>query len=144
MKNKSKTVLIVDDDEDIRDMVSEYLRVEGFETLVAGDGKDALNVLESNQPDIALLDVSLPDMSGFEICRMIKEIEYLKDMEIIFISGKTALQDRLQGFLSGGKRYICKPFDVDELLEKINAFPVIKTGNAESAAFLPGGTWPLV
>lgn len=136
MKEISKKVLIVDDDGDIREMVSEYLNMEGFETFQADTGEAALNIIESFLPDIALLDVSLPDMTGFEICRMIKEIECLKAMEVIFMSGRTALQDRLQGFLSGGKRYICKPFDVEELVEKLHSASGIREENTGTTSQL--------
>lgn len=120
MRTKTRTVMVVEDDEDIRKMITDFLEMEGFSVQEASNGREAVDLIFRQRPDIALVDVTLPDISGFEICRTIKNDDALKETEVIFITGRTALSDRLSGFLAGAKRYLCKPFEMDDLLEHIN------------------------
>lgn len=122
MKNvdQTKTILLVEDDRDLRKVIAEYLEGLGFHVIIAARGRCASRMLDKAVPDLALVDVSLPDMNGLEIIRWVKSEQHLNDIPIIIISGQTDLKDRLAGYLTGAERYLCKPFDLDELAEAIN------------------------
>jgi DNA-binding NarL/FixJ family response regulator len=119
------TVLVVDDDECLRTLVAEVLAGGGFESVQAGTGEEALRLAFDRQPDVVLLDVNLPDTSGYEVCRRLKESD--PSLPVIFLSGeRTESFDRVAGLLIGGDDYMIKPFAPDELLARINC--VLKRG----------------
>ncbi|MCG4734281.1 response regulator transcription factor, partial [Casaltella massiliensis] len=94
---------------------------EGYNTDVAYNGNDAINYLDNNQYDIVLLDRMLPDISGEEICNYIRNNCKLINVSIIMLSAKTEDDDRIEGFELGCDDYICKPFNVKELILRIKA-----------------------
>lgn len=116
-----KKILLVDDDGDFRKVVSEYLEEHGFYVATACSGKCAVKMFEKLPPDLALVDVILPDMSGLEICKWMKKENQMAKVPVIIISGKTDLQNKLKGFMSGAERYLCKPFLMEDLGHSINA-----------------------
>ena len=112
-------ILIVEDEPDIRDTLSYNFEKEGFKVLSSPNGKSALKLLESNEPDIVILDLMLPDMSGLDICRQIKNDKKLSDTSIIMLTAKSEEVDRIVGFELGADDYVTKPFSVRELILRV-------------------------
>jgi DNA-binding response OmpR family regulator len=111
-------ILIVDDDENIRELLTLYLNNAGFSVVSCGDGTSALKALSSGTFDAALLDVMLPDIKGYELCRRIRETYTLP---VLMITARDMLTDKIQGFNSGADDYIVKPFEPIEVIARINA-----------------------
>ncbi|MDK9865963.1 response regulator, partial [Staphylococcus equorum] len=114
------TCLIVDDDKKILEYVSNYIRREGLETITQSSAEDALSYLESNQVDIAIVDIMMGGMSGFELCKILKE-DY--NMPVIMLTARDALSDKEQAYLTGTDDYVTKPFEVKELIFRT---PIVK------------------
>jgi DNA-binding response OmpR family regulator len=111
-------ILIVDDDENICELLTLYLNSAGFETTARADAKSALEALQSETFDAALLDVMLPDMQGYDLCRKIKE-KYA--LPVLMITARDMLGDKIKGFNAGADDYIVKPFEPAEVIARINA-----------------------
>lgn len=114
-------ILLIDDEKKICEFVKAYLDKEGYKTDVVYNGNDAINYLDKNQYDIVLLDRMLPDISGEEICNYIRNNFKLINVSIIMLSAKTEDDDRIEGFELGCDDYICKPFNVKELILRIKS-----------------------
>ena len=112
-------ILVVDDTPLMRDLSTRILHGEGFQTAVAGSGEEAFEILRSVRIDLVLMDVQMPVVNGFEVCRRIKSDRELSDIPIIFVSALDESTDRLRGFEAGGVDYIPKPFFGEELLARI-------------------------
>ncbi|KRG08197.1 response regulator transcription factor [Staphylococcus sp. NAM3COL9] len=112
------TCLIVDDDQKILEYVSNYISREGLETITRPSAEDALSYLESNLVDIAIVDIMMGGMSGFELCKILKE-DY--NMPVIMLTARDALSDKEQAYLTGTDDYVTKPFEVKELIFRIKA-----------------------
>ena len=112
-------ILIVEDEPDIRDTLSYNFEKEGFKVLSSSDGKSALKLLESNKPNIVILDLMLPDMSGLDLCRQIKNDKKLSDTSIIMLTAKSEEVDRIVGFELGADDYVTKPFSIRELILRV-------------------------
>ncbi|MBN6202485.1 response regulator transcription factor [Staphylococcus saprophyticus] len=112
------TCLIVDDDPKILEYVSKYIEREHFETIVQSSAENALSYLETHQVDIAIVDVMMGKMSGFELCKILKE--YF-DIPVIMLTARDALSDKEQAYLTGTDDYVTKPFEVKELMFRIKA-----------------------
>jgi PAS domain S-box-containing protein len=113
------TVLIVDDDPDIREVITEILKSRGFEVREAENGVRALESVKADLPDLILLDIRLPDIDGFEACRRLRMEEKSSKVPIIFLSGLSDTNDIVRAFSSGGSDYIIKPFKEKELISRI-------------------------
>lgn len=111
-------ILVVDDEKEIADLIRLYLVGEGYEVLLANTGNQALDLFHGHKPDLIILDVLLPDLDGFEICRMIKAQAVTP---IIFLSSKDKNIDKIVGLEIGGDDYMTKPFDPAELVARIKA-----------------------
>jgi PleD family two-component response regulator len=109
------TLLIVEDDLDIADMLSAYFRVQGYEALTVNWGEDAIRACQTDQPDLIILDIRLPDIDGFEVARRLKTNRRTQEIPIIFLTEKRERQDRLKGLELKAEDYITKPFDIQEL-----------------------------
>ena len=114
-----KTVLIVDDEKNIVDILSFNLKKEGFEIMSAYDGESALVSYSKKRPDLILLDVMLPRLDGFEVCRKIREKD--KTTPIIMLTAREEETDKVLGLDLGADDYITKPFSVRELQARVNA-----------------------
>jgi len=114
-----KTVLIVDDEKNIVDILSFNLKKEGFETIAAYDGESALASFSANRPDIILLDVMLPRLDGFEVCRRIRKSD--KTTPIIMLTAREEETDKVLGLDLGADDYITKPFSIRELQARVKA-----------------------
>ncbi len=112
--NKPK-LLIVEDDLDLSEMVSSYFRVQNYDVLTAAWGEEALQVATANPLDLIMLDIRLPDIDGFELCRVLRTNRKTQDIPIIFLTEKRDRVDKLQGLELGVVDYITKPFDIQEL-----------------------------
>ena len=114
----SERVLIVDDDTNICELLRLYLEKEGFQTVIANDGESAVSVFKEEQPDIVLLDVMLPLLDGWQVCR---EIRKFSDKPIIMITAKGETFDKVLGLELGADDYISKPFETKEVVARIKA-----------------------
>ncbi|MFH1678553.1 MAG: response regulator [Candidatus Omnitrophota bacterium] len=121
VQNKGKKVLIVDDQENIREVISYVLEERGFIAEDAENGKEALKKVAQDKPDIIILDVAMPEMDGIQACRLLRENPDTRDIPIIFLS---AQQRRVFEFISGMQgasiEYIDKPCDMEYLIRRIN------------------------
>lgn len=111
-----KTILIVDDEKEIADLLRVYLRNEGFEVTVFYRGSDAWDFIQRKQPDLAILDVMLPDLDGFALCRRIREHFYFP---VIMLTAKIEQTDKINGIMLGADDYITKPFLPLEMIARV-------------------------
>jgi two-component system OmpR family response regulator len=116
---RAARVLVVDDEPALADLLHRTLRVAGFETRTAGTCRAALAVAAESSPELAILDVMLPDGSGFDLCHRLRET--CPDLAVVFLTARDALEDRLTGLNLGGDDYITKPFSVAEVVARVNA-----------------------
>lgn len=113
-----RNVLIVDDEEELASIMSEMLEGYGYEVSCAGSAAAAFDALSENRFHLILLDVNLPETTGFEICR---ELRKVSSVPILFASARTGEADRITGFDIGGDDYLPKPYSMNELLARVNA-----------------------
>lgn len=111
-------ILIVDDDNNIAELIALYLTKECFDTCIVNDGEQALREFKTFQPDLILLDLMLPGMDGYQVCR---EIRHTSDVPIIMLSAKGETFDKVLGLELGADDYIIKPFDSKELVARVKA-----------------------
>ena len=111
-------ILVVDDDPAISEMLTIVLQTEGFDTVVVGDGNDAVTAAQEHDPDLILLDVMLPGMSGIDVCRTVREFS---TMPIVMLTARTDTVDVVLGLESGADDYITKPFKPKELIARVRA-----------------------
>jgi len=116
-----KRILIIEDDRDIVELVRYNLANEGFQVSGANDGATGLSNLKKSPPDLLLLDLMLPKLSGLEICREIRKDESLNRLPILMLTAKTAEEDRIRGLELGADDYVTKPFSPRELLARVRA-----------------------
>lgn len=112
-------VLVVDDETNIRDLLSTSLRFAGFEVQTAANGAQALTLVQENEPDIILLDVMLPDMNGFSITKKLRSSQI--QIPILFLTARDETEDKITGLTVGGDDYLTKPFSLDEVVARIQA-----------------------
>src|SRR5713226_8733445 len=118
MAAKKTTILTADDDPQLLRLVMRNLQLEGYEVFVASDGKQALEEIETHQPDLVLLDVMMPKLDGFTVCQRVREFSLVP---IIIVTARGQDQDKIRGFDLGADDYLTKPFSVDELLARVRA-----------------------
>ena len=124
---KKSLILIVDDNADNRKLLGGLLSKEGYEIGVAKDGYHALEFVQKVEPDLILLDVMMPKMDGYEVCRRLKSETITKHIPIIFLTARTATKDIVKGFEMGGVDYVSKPFSNAELLARVNTHIELNT-----------------
>lgn len=113
-----ETILIVDDEKEIRDLIEIYLKNEGYKTLKAINGLEALEVLEKDNVDLIILDIMMPKMDGIQACMKIREE---KNMPIIMLSAKSQDMDKINGLITGADDYMTKPFNPLELMARVKS-----------------------
>jgi two-component system KDP operon response regulator KdpE len=111
-------ILVVEDDPNIVDLIRSNLAVRGFETVVSNDGARVLQILETEQPDLILLDLMLPSVDGFELCREVRE---RSSVGVVVVSARGGDHDKVAALNLGADDYLTKPFSIDELLARIMA-----------------------
>ncbi len=138
MMNGKPLILLIDDDTLLRDLLTRALIQNGYEVLAAGTGSEGLSLFDLHHPDVVILDVLLPDIEGWEVCRRIRRVS---TVPILFLTALEEIPDRVRGLVLGGDDYIVKPFAVEELLARVEAIlrrvrqatpaasPVLEIGN---------------
>jgi len=116
---KTPRVLIVDDEKNIRDLLEAGLKFAGFSVYSVGTGTEAVQVAEKANPDIIVLDVMLPDQSGFSVTQKLRSMQI--DVPVLFLSARDDGADKVTGLTVGGDDYMTKPFSIDEVIARINA-----------------------
>ena len=112
-------ILVVDDEPNIRDLLASGLRFAGFSVLAVGNGNDAVVAAEKGNPDLILLDVMLPDMSGFSVTKKLRSMDIMAP--VLFLTARDEVEDKITGLTVGGDDYMTKPFSLDEIIARINA-----------------------
>jgi DNA-binding response OmpR family regulator len=117
-----KKILVVDDEIDLVETLRFPLELEGYNVLVSHDGEDALNQARKEKPDLILLDLMLPKLDGYKVCRLLKFDERYKHIPILMLTAKTQEKDKILGMETGADEYITKPFEMDLLINKVKAY----------------------
>jgi len=114
-----RTVLVVDDDPEIRELAGLILEGGGYAVRKAGSGREAIESAAETAPDLILLDVNMPDMDGWEVLRLLKAHEVLRDLPVVMFTVKLEFRDKVHALQDGARDYITKPFASDELLGRV-------------------------
>src|SRR4030095_11921411 len=120
-ETRVRSIIIVEDDEDIADSIRFNLEREGFRVRIAATGEDALNVILSGPPNLILLDLNLPGMNGIEICRRLKAESATAKIPILMLTARAEETDKVLGLNMGADDYVTKPFSMRELVARITA-----------------------
>lgn len=131
-KSQSGTILIVDDETDLRTLVEYNLNQAGYATKHASTGAEALARIKDEPPRAIILDLNLPDVSGTDICRMLKTDPATRTIPIIMLTARSSEPDRILGFELGADDYVCKPFSVRELLLRLEA--ILRRGTVSKSS----------
>ncbi len=128
------SLLVVEDEPNIRELLATSLRFAGFEVTTAADGQSALESASAHSPDLVVLDVMLPDMDGFEVTRRLRESGRL--LPIVFVTARDSVEDKIKGLTVGGDDYVTKPFSLEEVVARIRAVLRRTRGDDDSTATL--------
>ncbi|MFZ5940061.1 MAG: response regulator [Bacteroidota bacterium] len=120
------TVLVVDDRRENLNIIGQYFKEKGLKLAFATNGPDALKILETTEVDLVLLDVMMPEMDGYTVCRKIKENPKTMSIPVIFLTAKTGINDVYAGFEAGGVDYVAKPFNTVELMYRVQTHLELK------------------
>lgn len=120
MTNRERTALIVDDSSTNVILLENIMAHQGFATLTACDGEEALELMKKYHPDIILLDIMMPGINGFEFMEMIKQDQANKDIPVIFVTARKDVESQEKGMAMGAADYIVKPITLGVVLEKVN------------------------
>lgn len=134
-------LLVVDDNEDLRLVVAQMLRMAGHEVTEAADGKSALNAVENREPDLLVLDLWMPFMSGLEVCSHLKSNPFRAHIPILMLTAQSDIEHKIQGFQAGADDYLAKPFEPLELKARVQALLrlVQRESQRNPSSGLPGG-----
>jgi two-component system, OmpR family, response regulator len=124
-------VLVVDDEPVLAELVSMALRYEGWDIATAGDGAAAIELARSNPPDVVVLDVMLPDMSGLDVLRRLRELQ--PGLPLLLLTARDSVEDRIAGLTAGGDDYVTKPFSIEEVVLRLRAL-LRRTGVANDTS----------
>ncbi|MCM2266459.1 MAG: response regulator transcription factor [Elusimicrobiales bacterium] len=114
----AEKILVIDDDNHLRESLAEVLAMEGFTCLEAGNAKTGIASAKKNKPDVVIMDIQLPDSSGFQICQELRR--FSKDFILIMMTGRfLSAEEKTQGLSLGADEYLTKPFDIQELIIRI-------------------------
>ncbi|MDA0671789.1 MAG: response regulator transcription factor [Bacteroidetes bacterium] len=116
-----KSILVVDDEHDLLDLLEYNLKKEGFKVYLADNGEKGINLAQKHQPDLVLLDVMMPKMSGFEVCEALRQDADIKRLPIIFLTAKDDEASEVEGLTIGADDYITKPISTVKLVTRIKA-----------------------
>lgn len=118
----SKKILVIDDETELLKAISIRLKTSGYEVSTAQDGQEGLEKAKSLNPDLIVLDILMPKMDGYEVCRLLKFDEKYKSIPVIMLTAKTQDIDKAMGKKVGADDYITKPFETQDLVEKIKKY----------------------
>lgn len=130
--DESAHILIVDDNDYNLKVVGSFLKEKDYKIAFANDGESALNLLSQNKFDLILLDIMMPGMDGFEVCRIIKERPETKNIPVIFLTARIETESIVKGFQVGGVDYLTKPFNKEELFARVNNHLLLKKAREEA------------
>jgi DNA-binding response OmpR family regulator len=135
MMKSGPSILCVDDMDSILSLLETILVLSGYKVILSKSGQEALEIINQQKIDLVLLDVNMPDLCGFEVCKRIKEDERYQNIPIVLVTGETSKEDRVKGFEAGAEDFIEKPFDPTELLTRVNMLLKMKNphDNLDSA-----------
>ncbi|MBU0567668.1 response regulator [bacterium] len=128
----AKKILVVDDNVDMVDLLKSILEMEGYDVIEAFDGQEALDKSKQQQPDFILLDIMMPIMDGWETCRRLKGCRKTSQIPVTILTARVNPEDREKASRLGADDYLTKPFDPDELLNRIKKVVVKKDSNGKS------------
>ena len=134
--NKTKKILIVDDDTNICELLRLYIEKDGFDTAIANNGTQALKLFEQEKPDLIMLDIMLPELDGWQVCR---EIRKTSQVPIIMLTAKGEVFDKVLGLELGADDYVVKPFEAKEVVARIHA--VLRRTNSNEATNVKEVVW---
>jgi len=117
----NKKILVVDDEDDILHFLELVLEEKGYDVITASGGHEALTRAQMDKPDLVLLDIMMPQMDGWEVLKLLRVDEETTRIPVAMLSARIEAKDRVQGLQEGAIDYICKPFSLQELFEKIDA-----------------------
>jgi twitching motility two-component system response regulator PilG len=119
---KGKTILVVDDSPTVRKLIAGKLEKSGHDVICATDGVEAIERLREVVPDLVLLDITMPRMDGYQVCKMIRSNSTTQNVPVVMISGKDGFFDKVRGRMAGTTGYITKPFGPDTLMKAVETF----------------------
>jgi two-component system, OmpR family, phosphate regulon response regulator PhoB len=119
MPQRQKHILIADDDEVLCDLLQLLLVQEGYSVVVARDGDEALLAIEAKRPDLILLDIMIPGLSGFDLLRKLQANQFFREIPVVMLSARSGERDQVQAFDFGAADFIAKPFRVEDLGKRI-------------------------
>ncbi len=128
MKKSDKKVFIVDDEPDLREVLNTLFQQEGYQKVLASDGKMALDLVKKNIPDVILLDVNMPKMNGFQVLEKLKKDKLTMDIPVIMVTARDGNEDMQEGISRFADKYITKPYDIKKLLMEVEKTLTIKDG----------------
>lgn len=114
-----KTILVVEDDADMNELMCTVLEEAGYRTISVSNGEHGIESVKTNKPDLVLLDIELPQMNGIEVCRAITSDEATRGIPVIMVTINRDISKKLSSYIAGARRYITKPFGVDELVGEV-------------------------
>lgn len=126
-KRDQKTILVIEDDETMRNAMKRIFELDGFVVKLAADGTELSTVLDDASPDLILLDIGLPWLNGFELAQLLKEHRDLKKIPLIFVSGKTSDEDVKRAFEIGADDFVKKPFEIEKLKKTVTTLLKIQS-----------------
>ena len=129
------TILIAEDEKELQEVLVDYMKRNGHTCITADDGLDAALALKNNAVDLAILDIMMPHLDGFSVCKLARE---MGNLPILFLTAKSDEEDKLRGYEYGADDYVTKPFSLKLLLAKINAL-LRRTGNISQDGLRAGG-----
>jgi len=121
-QTRGRKIMVIDDSATVRKLISSKLEKVGHEVICAVDGVDALEKINGIVPDLILLDINMPRMDGYQVCKIIRTEEATKDVPIVMISGNDGFFDKVRGRMSGTTGYITKPFGPEALMKTIESY----------------------
>jgi DNA-binding response OmpR family regulator len=133
------TILVIDDQRDLAELIRRILEREGFEVIIANSGRDGLQVAQEHRPDLVVLDLTMPDLDGLEVCRALRSDPRRRDMPIIVLSARSSAGDRVRGLKLGADDYLVKPFASAELVARVQAVLRRSQGNTQTSPQVRSG-----
>ncbi|MFH1020908.1 MAG: response regulator, partial [Pseudomonadota bacterium] len=133
METIKEKILIVDDTADTVELLRKRFRAEGYDTMEAFDGEEALAKIAENRPDLVILDVMMPKLDGFGVCKRLREDPATRHLPVLMLTAKSETPDKVRGLDIGADDYITKPFDYKELAARVRSLLSKKTANKEMA-----------